>query len=79
MTFQEILYACGQGYMPRVKVEKPLSPNASRYGEVIGIKNGDGFEGVIVNFPGMSCNTWFHAEDGTDKRKKYMKDLTLIE
>lgn len=72
MTFKELLKACAEGSMPRVS-------NGQIAGKVVAIKEGDSHYGCAVDFDnGPNYSVWFHAEDGHDHRKNYMKDLTLI-
>lgn len=72
MTFSELLKACAEGSMPRVS-------NGQITGKVVAIKDGDNYHGCAVDFDnGPGYSIWFHAEDGNDRRKNYMKDLKLI-
>lgn len=69
MTFEELLKECANGKMPKVIYNGKIC-------QVVTIKNGDGYYGVGVNI-GNKWVDWFHAEIGTDKRKKYMSELTI--
>jgi hypothetical protein len=71
MTFEEVLKACAIGEMPKVK------DSVGRVGQVITIKNGDGYHGIAVLFDDQNWADWFRAGDDTDRRRKYMRDLTL--
>lgn len=70
MTFEELLKQCADGKMPQVLYNGKIC-------QVVTIKNGDGYFGVGVNI-GNKWVDWFHAENGTDKRKKYMSELSPL-
>jgi len=71
MTFKELLQQCANGEMPKVLYNGKVC-------QVVTIKNGDGYNGVGVN-TGNNYTDWFHAESGTDKRKKYMSELSVVD
>jgi len=72
MTFEELLKACNTGVLPRVS-------NGQIEGTVVVIKNNNSAKGCSVEFDhGPGYDIWFHAEDGHDLRKSYMKNLILI-
>ncbi len=69
MTFEELLKSCSSGEMPKVTYNGHAR-------QVVTIKNGDGYIGIGVD-TGKPFIEWFHAETGTDKRKKYMSELKI--
>lgn len=78
MTYEQLLKHCACGEMPRVRVikaHKGLSLGAE--GVVVTIKNSKGYRGIGVDF-GRGWDDWFYAEEGTDKRMKYMNQLEII-
>lgn len=81
MTIEELLKACAKGEMPKVQLGETPQYAESNIGQVVVIKNGTkvfNHSGCGVKFPGLGYDLWFNAESGTDKRKRYMKDLKLV-
>jgi len=70
MTFEELLKASANG-LPKVNYNGNI-------GKVTTIKDNGRYRGCAVNFFGKSYDDWFHDSDETDKRSKYMRDLTVI-
>lgn len=70
MTFEELLKSCSTGEMPKVLYKGNVC-------QVTTIKKGDGYSGVGLRTSEPYIE-WFHAETGTDKRKKYMSELQLV-
>lgn len=82
MTLKELLKACADGKMPKVKCNRFIKGAKSDVGQVVVIKQGTstaGFFGCAVDFPGLAWDTWFHETPGTDKRNHHMSELTFIE
>lgn len=79
MTLAELFAASVNGF-PEVEYCGELPYAESKIGLVVAlnVSRGDGYKGCSVSFPGLNFATWFHAEDGDDKRKKYMRDLRII-
>lgn len=78
MTFKELLIACGAGEMPMVEASETPKNAKSNIGQVLNIKFRDPYTGCGVLFPGLNYLVWFNADDGTDKRSRYMRKLTLL-
>lgn len=77
MTFEEALQACANGTMPKVQTADGYDA------QVTVIKNHNGHKGVEVvippdKLPEWKRVRWYWASDETDKRRHYMRDLTLI-
>ncbi len=70
MTFIDLLNACAYGSLPKVKYN-----NAD--GAVTTIKDNGKYKGCGVSFPGIYGEVWFWDSPETDKRSRYMRDLTL--
>jgi hypothetical protein len=74
---QELLQACGTGFMPRVR-------RGTRIGTVQAIKlpssrnNAKQHNGCAVLFDGENYEVWYHNSDETDKRRVYMRDLEIV-
>lgn len=78
-TYNDILQHCSKGFFPSVKIDVTLRHCTSNFGKVVVIKDEpDGFKGCAVRFEGMNWNTWFYANNGSDKRKHYISELTII-
>lgn len=75
MTMKELLKACGSGEMPRVLLTDDL---CYRTGTICTIKNGS-TKGCAVIFDTSRYEQWFHDSQETDRRRRYMRDLMLIE
>ena len=71
MTFEELLIACSSGKMPKVRTQ------GGSIGTVCVIKDNGRHKGCAVNFPGIAWDTWFTDSDETDKRTRYMRELSL--
>lgn len=70
MTFEELLRACGNnGRLPEVVYN-------GKIGKVTTIRDNGLLKGCSVNL-GKDYDDWFHDSESTDKRSKYMRDLTL--
>ncbi len=86
MTFEELLQHAGAtGALPKVSIDVKLSYASSKKGVVTNIKDETSiknhtyaYKGCAVRFEGMAYDVWFYAEEGTDKRKHYMSQLTLL-
>lgn len=73
MTIKEVLNASENGILPEVNYK-------GKIGRITVIKKNttvSGWCGVAVSFPGGKYDEWFYEETGTDKRKKYMSELTF--
>ncbi len=66
------------GIMPQVACNVKVSGATSNIGQVVVIKSNGRHSGCAVQFPGLTYDTWFSEEPGTDKRSKYMSDLNFI-
>lgn len=80
MTIEQLLKACSSGNMPRVRIETPVRHSTAHTGIVTTIKQSadcEGHTGCAVRFDGMKYDSWFHAKTGTDKRTRYMSELSL--
>ncbi len=78
MKFEEILKACSSGKLPKVLSSCPIKYAQSAKGTVTTIKANGKHSGVGVTFEGLDYELWFHDSDDTDKRTRYLRDLTLI-
>lgn len=72
MTTKELLIACGSGVMPKVKNE------VFGIGQVTTIKDNDRYIGCAVKFESPNYDIWFWDSNETDKRTKYMRELSLL-
>lgn len=80
MRISDVLKASSTGELPVVyliELKPALEKIKSKKGQVTVIKNSEGFRGIAVRFEGLNYDTWFYEEDGKDKRKNYMANLTL--
>lgn len=71
-TFEDVLKACASGKMPKVT-------DGTKIGQIVTIKNGDGYHGVGVYYEGVGYVKWYHAKHQDDHRSKYMSQLTIVE
>ncbi len=82
LTFEELLKACSSGEMPQVFVDDTIRGASSNVGTVVCIKKQNvsnwHTQGCAVHFPGMKYTIWFNAVTETDKRSRYMAELTLL-
>lgn len=77
MTFNELLISLSSGHFPRVNSSIKHRHAESSSGVVTTIKDSHGYRGCAVRFDGMTYDTWFYDDPGTDKRMRYMDQLTI--
>ncbi len=85
MTFEELLIACGeQKKLPKVEVtalnhdHQKSKFKVGDVGQVVTVKDGDGYYGCGVFFGWISYVIWFYAETKDDNRKNYMEKLKIV-
>jgi hypothetical protein len=73
MTIADVLQslACQSGKMPQVIT------NSGVVGQVTTIKDNGKHRGIGVQFPDLNYETWFNDSNDTDKRFRYMRDLSF--
>jgi hypothetical protein len=79
MTMKELLKACGDGEMPKVKLishRKYIAEGS--IGQVVTIKNNRSFGGCSVDFGIINYDCWFHDSEDNDKRSSYMYQLEIV-
>lgn len=72
LNTKQLLIACGKGEFPQV------SHPILGIGQVVTIKNNGRNFGCSVKFEVPDYDVWFTDSQDTDKRTKYMRELTLI-
>ncbi len=78
-NFEDILKACLSGKMPRVQSSEPIKFTNETKGTVTTIKANAKHCGVGVTFDGLNYELWFTESDDTDKRTRYIRQLTLCD
>lgn len=78
-TLSDILFACGDGTLPKV-LGRPnrAFPNLA-IGQVTTIKYTDKHRGIAVRFPGMEYDLFFHDSNDEDARSRYIYELTIVD
>lgn len=83
MTFEDLLKSCANGsHLPNVSCSRALSASGRHVGgigKVTTIRDNPGYKGCAATFTSGNFEVWFWADEGTDKRKHYMSELSIIE
>jgi hypothetical protein len=74
MTFQELI----QGFI-KANGFPTVKDASGAEGIVTLIKSNPDWKGCAVRYPNMDYDTWYYAEPGTDKRRHYIDELTIID
>ena len=76
MNFLDIINKTAEtGEMPNVQIQKPVKGSKETIGTIQVIKK----DGIAVFFPDLKHDTWFWFKSGTDKRRRYTKDLSFCD
>lgn len=73
MQWSDLIKACASGSLPKVKTEK------GTIGQVSVIKANDRYRGIGVALPELNYDLFYHDSEDTDKRSRYMRDLSLVD
>lgn len=76
-NYEEILKACTENTMPKVKCNENVKDFANKTGKVVALINIETSKGVRVNF-GNGPNIYFEDSQEIDKKRRFLRDLTIV-
>lgn len=76
-NFKQILAACTENTMPKVKCNENVKDFANKEGKVVALVNVDNSKGVKVSF-GNGPNIYFEDSEDLDKKRRFLRDLEIL-